>query len=403
MMQPLEGSVQAVTIWSEEKLSISEFFSPSSSADFRVSACLATLTGACGQVVQKPEYDEYLMVLSGEVVLERDNVKGSVRKGEGVLLKAQERVVWHWDQPSQYVIISQPASGASSELGNKESAAAAQERERHRLQVAQRARASLLAAELKGTLAWAFNAWKHQKAQARIEVIKGAWKRLGGAYMRLERELEAAEESADAARERERQQLSVSQRATRDAEAAQKECASLRGKCAFNEWRYKQAEAKLEVIEFAFGNLRGGYRRLEEELEVAEEDIQRLRDECQRLQAASVPVPLAASSAQADPHQTMETSVSEDPIAPAPALQGNMRPAPETAPMIEASPEPEALNPAQRTPDEPPMADSWWDESEGRSRCRLCRQWLEKSYYTKEEWRRAYVAPSACRRCWLQT
>lgn len=122
MIPLLQGAVQAVDVVSDETLCISEFFGSSSSGDSQLSACVVIISEACGEASQQPEFDEYVMVLAGEVLLVRRGERGLVQKGEGVLLKAGEPVVWVWEQPCQYVTICLLAAGRSCELANKAAA-----------------------------------------------------------------------------------------------------------------------------------------------------------------------------------------------------------------------------------------------------------------------------------------
>jgi len=104
------GVVKAVSIVSTPALNIFEYFGTESSGDTRLSACVASATERCGQAFQEPEFDEYVLVTSGRVELVRGgNERTIVSQGEGVLLKAGERVTWTWPEACQYVIICLPS------------------------------------------------------------------------------------------------------------------------------------------------------------------------------------------------------------------------------------------------------------------------------------------------------
>ncbi|CAE8604282.1 unnamed protein product, partial [Polarella glacialis] len=127
----LPGTVKAADVVSTSSLTISEFFGTSSSGHSQLSACLAMASADGGEAYQTPEFDTYVMVTAGEIQLVRDDMKGSVKQGEGVLLKAGQRVLWIWDRPSQYVIICLPAGEAkvTRETGVQAEPPAAQEAE----------------------------------------------------------------------------------------------------------------------------------------------------------------------------------------------------------------------------------------------------------------------------------
>lgn len=101
---------EAVDVVKAGALTITEYFGNVASKDSRLSACLATVTSACEEAYQAPEFDEYVLVLSGEVhLLFGDGSKTIVKAREGVLLKAGERVKWTWPGPCEYVPICLPA------------------------------------------------------------------------------------------------------------------------------------------------------------------------------------------------------------------------------------------------------------------------------------------------------
>lgn len=105
----LAGIIKAKDVVSTSALKISEFFGTSSSGDTRLSACLARVTSHNGQAFQTPEFDEYVMVISGRLVLVHDDGrKGEVCQGEGIMLKAGRKVQWRWEHPCEYVIICLP-------------------------------------------------------------------------------------------------------------------------------------------------------------------------------------------------------------------------------------------------------------------------------------------------------
>jgi len=92
-------------------LTITEYFGSVASKDPRMSACLATVRAPCAEAYQAPEFDEYVLVLSGEVHLERGEAEAKtvVGPGQACFLKAGERVRWVWPGPCSYVPVCLPA------------------------------------------------------------------------------------------------------------------------------------------------------------------------------------------------------------------------------------------------------------------------------------------------------
>mmetsp|Transcript_32700 Transcript_32700/g.97139 ORF Transcript_32700/g.97139 Transcript_32700/m.97139 type:complete len:970 (-) Transcript_32700:127-3036(-) len=149
--------VKAVDVVATPALTISEYFGTSSSGDTRLSACIATVSEPCGEAYQEPEFDEYVMIISGSVDMIRGGTRTRISKGEGVLLKAGEQVTWTWPQACQYMIVCLPgeqdAHGAGIDSPNwiesprqeaspviDVDAVLAEEEQRHRWKVAEQER-----------------------------------------------------------------------------------------------------------------------------------------------------------------------------------------------------------------------------------------------------------------------
>jgi len=82
-----------------------------------LSACVVTVRAASEEAYQTPEFDEYVIVLEGEVTIVVDgNVaeKLLVRAGQGVFLPKRTRVKWIWTGPCKYVPICTPAFSPSN-------------------------------------------------------------------------------------------------------------------------------------------------------------------------------------------------------------------------------------------------------------------------------------------------
>lgn len=90
-------------------LTITEFFGRVTSKDATLSACLAVVTAPCAEAYQAPDFDEYVLVLKGQLKLHRADGVTDVEPGQAVLLKAGERVKWVWPGECTYVPVCLPA------------------------------------------------------------------------------------------------------------------------------------------------------------------------------------------------------------------------------------------------------------------------------------------------------
>lgn len=101
--------VDAVDVVKAPDLTITEFFGNVASKDGNLSACVAKVEKACSEAWQKPEFAEWVLVLSGTLHLEHADGVTKVPAGSGVFLAADERVKWLWPEPCTYVPICMPA------------------------------------------------------------------------------------------------------------------------------------------------------------------------------------------------------------------------------------------------------------------------------------------------------
>lgn len=93
-----------------KSLKIDEYFGRVASGDDVVSACVATVTGPCAEAWQTPAFDEYVIVLEGEVCIEREGEETvRVAANRGIFLPKGTRVRWTWEGPCKYVPICIPA------------------------------------------------------------------------------------------------------------------------------------------------------------------------------------------------------------------------------------------------------------------------------------------------------
>ena len=104
--------VESVDVVAAPDLTISEYIGRVTSGDTSVSSCLCCVRKATKESPQTPEFDEYVMVLEGEIhvyhgaELEECIV---VRSGTGFVLDKGTRVRWEWPGPCRYVAICLPA------------------------------------------------------------------------------------------------------------------------------------------------------------------------------------------------------------------------------------------------------------------------------------------------------
>mmetsp|Transcript_5183 Transcript_5183/g.12869 ORF Transcript_5183/g.12869 Transcript_5183/m.12869 type:complete len:293 (+) Transcript_5183:80-958(+) len=117
-------------------LTITEYFGNVASKDPSLSACLATVRQACAEAYQAPAFDEYVLVLEGEVHLQTDGWWQNttvVKAGQAAFLKAGERVKWVWPGACKYVPICLPAFSPANCNREEEEGAAKDEETMERL------------------------------------------------------------------------------------------------------------------------------------------------------------------------------------------------------------------------------------------------------------------------------
>mmetsp|Transcript_62565 Transcript_62565/g.104132 ORF Transcript_62565/g.104132 Transcript_62565/m.104132 type:complete len:177 (-) Transcript_62565:251-781(-) len=104
--------VQPVDVVAAPDLTISEYVGRVASTDVDISACVATVTSPTKESPQQPMFDEYVIVLEGEVhIYHGDALKECtiVCEGKGFVLAKGTRVQWVWPGPCKYVPICLPA------------------------------------------------------------------------------------------------------------------------------------------------------------------------------------------------------------------------------------------------------------------------------------------------------
>jgi len=101
--------VTSMDVVNAPALTITEFFGNVSSEDSGLSACVAKVDEPCSEAWQKPEFAEWVLVLSGTLHLEHADGVTEVPAGSGVYLAPDERVKWVWPEACTYVPICMPA------------------------------------------------------------------------------------------------------------------------------------------------------------------------------------------------------------------------------------------------------------------------------------------------------
>jgi len=119
--------IKSVDVVKAPTLTITEYFGNVTSKDNSISACIAKVDEPCTEAWQRPDFAEWVLVLTGTLHLEHAEGTTIVPAGSGVFLAANERVKWIWPEPCTYVPICIPAfspDGCRREAGEKQKRAA---------------------------------------------------------------------------------------------------------------------------------------------------------------------------------------------------------------------------------------------------------------------------------------
>ena len=100
-----------ITVVDAPDLKIVELVGRVATSTPQISACVATVTAPCEEPFQAPAFDEYVLVLEGEVdiTLGSTGQTTTVGAGKAFILPAHTRVQWKWRGPCKYVPICTPA------------------------------------------------------------------------------------------------------------------------------------------------------------------------------------------------------------------------------------------------------------------------------------------------------
>ena len=104
--------VQSVDVVAAPDLLITEYIGRVTSGDTSVSSCLCTVRVGTKESPQTPGFDEYVLVLEGEIHVTHGAGLSEciiVVAGQGFVLERGTRVQWAWPGPCRYVAICLPA------------------------------------------------------------------------------------------------------------------------------------------------------------------------------------------------------------------------------------------------------------------------------------------------------
>ena len=88
---------------------IEEFVGRASSGDDRVSIAHMVAPAGWDEPYQQPEFDEFTIVLEGELLVDHEGVTTSVLTGQAIITRAGERVRYRTDSGARYVAVCLPA------------------------------------------------------------------------------------------------------------------------------------------------------------------------------------------------------------------------------------------------------------------------------------------------------
>lgn len=88
---------------------IEEFVGHASSADSAVSIAHMVAPAGWDEPFQTPEFDEFTLVLEGEMLVDHDDTTTSVTAGQAIITRAGERIRYRTDAGARYVAICLPA------------------------------------------------------------------------------------------------------------------------------------------------------------------------------------------------------------------------------------------------------------------------------------------------------
>ena len=108
MPEPIEQPVRVEAAGEPPKL-IDEFAGRASGGEERVSIASIRSPAGWSEPGQRPEFDEYTVVLGGTLRVEGEDSRLDVAAGQGVLVRAGEWVRYSTPEGAEYVAVCLPA------------------------------------------------------------------------------------------------------------------------------------------------------------------------------------------------------------------------------------------------------------------------------------------------------
>ena len=88
---------------------IEEFVGRASSGDERVSIAHMVAPAGWDEPYQQPQFDEFTVVLEGELLVDHDDATTSVLAGQAIITRAGERIRYRTESEARYVAVCLPA------------------------------------------------------------------------------------------------------------------------------------------------------------------------------------------------------------------------------------------------------------------------------------------------------
>ncbi len=108
MPEPIEQPVRVEAAGEPPKL-IEEFAGRASTGDERVSVARMRSPAGWSEPGQRPEFDEYTIVLAGALRVESEDGTREVAAGQGILTRAGEWVRYSTPEGAEYMAVCLPA------------------------------------------------------------------------------------------------------------------------------------------------------------------------------------------------------------------------------------------------------------------------------------------------------
>lgn len=99
---------------------IEEYIGRASSGDESVSVAHMVAPAGWDEPFQTPQFDEFTIVLDGEVLVDHDDTSTAVSAGQAIITRAGERIRYRTNVGARYVAVCLPAFGL--EIAGREDA-----------------------------------------------------------------------------------------------------------------------------------------------------------------------------------------------------------------------------------------------------------------------------------------